>query len=175
MRCLIAAVALWLLVSPAAAQRAPSPAEDGPRAQPPITQPPSATIMAEPVALMIAACDANGDAQVTRAELSACAANSFATIDTAGKGSLGYIDFADWAARWLGDRNALPSAFETDSNGDNRITLAELQAQLDKTFTRLDRDRNDVLVRSELLTLDANRGRGDAFGRRRGGDRGGRQ
>ena len=102
----------------------------------------------------------------------ACVAHSFDTIDTAKTGAIGYIAFADWAERWLGDRNALPSPFETDSSGDNKISLAEMQAQFDKTFTRLDRDKNGVLKRSELLTLDGNRGGG--FGRgpgRRGGDR----
>lgn len=134
----------------------------------PVSQPPNATIMAEPVALMIAAFDANGDARVTRTELERGVAHSFSSIDRDARGSLGYIGFADWAERWLGDRNALPSAYETDSDGDNRISLAELQAQLDFTFARLDRDKDGVLVRSELLTLDAGR-RDDR--QRRGGPR----
>ncbi|OYY70963.1 MAG: hypothetical protein B7Y47_08600 [Sphingomonas sp. 28-63-12] len=134
---------------------------------PPITQPPNATIMAEPVALFIGACDADGDARVTRTELRACVARSFASTDKARPESMGYIEMADWAERWLGDRNALPSAYETDTDGDNRITLAELTAQIDKTFTRLDRDKDDVLVRSELLTLDSTRpNRLDQRGRR---------
>lgn len=172
MRPLIAALALIAAIAPAVAQKRPAPPA-APTA--PITQPPTATIMAEPVAVMIGACDANGDAEVTRAELRTCVARSFDSIDTARAGTIGYIAFADWAERWLGDRNALPSPFETDANGDNRISLAELQAQFDKTFTRFDRDKNDVLKRSELLTLDGNRGGG--FGRapgregKRGGDR----
>lgn len=171
MRLLIAALALLAAtVPPAAAQKRPAPPV-APAV--PITQPPTATIMAEPVAVMIGACDANADAEVTRAELRTCVARSFDTIDTAKAGTIGYIAFADWAERWLGDRNALPSPFETDASGDNRISLAELQAQFDKTFTRLDRDKNDMLKRSELLTLDGNRGGGFGRtpGRRGGGDR----
>ena len=169
MRCLILAIALPML---ATAGQGQSPAQTGAPAAttvpriPPITQPPSATIMAEPVALMIGAFDADGDARVTRDETSAGVARSFQSIDKDGKGSLGYIGFADWAERWLGDRNALPSAYETDTDGDNRVSLVELQAQFAITLTRLDRDKDGVLVRSELLTLDSAR-RDDPFRRGR--------
>jgi hypothetical protein len=130
-------------------------------------QPPQSTIMAEPVALMIAAFDADGDARVTRAECMAGVERSFRSIDTTSKGWLGYIEFADWAERWLGDRNALPSPFETDTDGDNHITLAELQAKIMTIFDRFDRNHDGVLVRAELLTLDG----AHRFG---GGERGGR-
>lgn len=161
MRFLIHGAAIALSATPLAAQTISQPA---PRTTP-LSQPPSATIMAEPVALMIGAFDGDGDARVTRAELEQGVARSFASIDTDQKGTLGYIGFADWAERWLGDRNALPSAYETDSDGDNRISVAELQAQFAKTFARLDRDKDGVLVRSELLTLDQAIGRDNPFGR----------
>ncbi|WP_375287341.1 EF-hand domain-containing protein [Sphingomonas sp.] len=121
----------------------------GPPPQPP------ATLVVEPVAMAIAAFDADGDARVTRTELEAGVRRSFEAIDTARAGTLGYIAFADWAERYLGDRNALPSPFETDSDGDNRITLAELQAKMAETFTRLDRDKDGVVTRAECLTIRA--------------------
>lgn len=96
-------------------------------AVPPGPGQPPATMMVEPAAMMIAACDLDGDGRTTAAELHTCVERSFAAIDSGHKGSLGYIEFADWAERWLGDRNALPSPFEVDTDGDNRITLAELQ------------------------------------------------
>ncbi|MFM9828015.1 MAG: EF-hand domain-containing protein [Sphingomonas sp.] len=147
---------LLALLAPTAAAPLRAQAAQAPTARitPPITQPPGATIRAEPVALFIGACDANGDAQVTRTELAACTARSFADI-ARGATSLGYIQFSDWSLKWLGDRNALPSPFETDADGDNRLVLGELQAQLDKTFTRLDRNKDGVLTRDELLTLGA--------------------
>jgi hypothetical protein len=114
---------------------------------------PLATIVAEPLAMMIAACDQNGDALVSRAELATCLARTFAAADPMHKGSLGYIGYSDWALQWLGDRNALPSPFEVDADGDNRITLAELQARFDAIFARLDRDRDGSLTRAELLTI----------------------
>lgn len=134
--------------TPALAQQAPVP---------PIApvQPaqPAATVMAEPVAMMIAAFDRDGDARVSRAEFDAGLRQSFDSIDTRKTGALGYIAFSDWSERWLGDRNTLPSPFETDRDGDNKITWDELAARFDLLFTRFDSNKDGVLVRSELLTL----------------------
>jgi hypothetical protein len=143
---------------PAAAQTVP-PAD--PNAQP------HATFVVEPVAMFIAACDNDGDARVTREKLHHCVAKSFAAIDTAHTGKLGYIAFADWAERFLGDRTALPSPFETDADGDNQITLPELTAKLDQIFDRLDRNKDGVLTRNELLTIRATAGRDMGDDRRR--------
>jgi Ca2+-binding EF-hand superfamily protein len=109
----------------------------------------------EPAATLIATFDADGDARVTRAELDAGVRRSFGTIDTVKTGSLGFIAFADWAERFLGDRNALPSPFETDRDGDDRVSLAELQAKLTEFFNRYDRDKDGVVTRAELLTIRA--------------------
>ena len=155
MRQLLFAV-LAMMASPLAAHQA----ADVVPAAPPRDQPPNATIAAEPVALFIAACDGNADALVVASELTACVTRSFTSVDRSGAGVIGYIQFADWAERWLGDRNALPSPFETDGDGDNRLTLDEVLAQFGKTFTRFDRDKDGTLKRSELLTLDSGRGLG---------------
>ncbi|RIA37810.1 hypothetical protein DFR49_3698 [Hephaestia caeni] len=148
---LLLALPLLAFALPAAAQTAPQ-AADVPYVTP-LGQPPISTMVVEPVAMMLAACDADGDARVTRDEARACLARSFASTDTAGAGSLGYIAYSDWAERYLGDRNALPSPFETDIDHDNRITLAEMTAKIDTIFDRLDRDRDGILVRAELLTI----------------------
>lgn len=127
-------------------------------ALPPGLQQPPATMVIEPVAMLLATFDADGDGRTTRAEMEAGARRTFAAIDKDGTGKLGYIAFADWAERWLGDRNALPSPFEVDADSDDRITLAELTAQLAHTFDRLDRNRDGVLTRAELLTVRATTG-----------------
>lgn len=108
-------------------------------------------MIAEPVAMAIAAFDADSDAVVTRAEFDAGVRKSFEAV-AKGQSSIGYINFGDWSERWLGNRNALPSPFEVDQDGDNRISLAELQGRFELFFTRFDRDKNGAIARSELLT-----------------------
>jgi hypothetical protein len=150
--------------APVSAQdtRAMLPVQLGTPGSPPVAngsngQPP-ATMVVEPVAMMIAACDADSDGSTTRTELIQCVTKSFDAIDSAHKGSIGYIDYSDWALKWLGDRNALPSPFTIDSDGDNRITLTELQAGLGTLFTRFDTDKDGAVTRAELLTIRASAG-----------------
>jgi hypothetical protein len=108
----------------------------------------TATMVVEPVAMAVAGWDANGDGRSTRAEIDAGVARSLPA-------PTGYLGFADWAERWLGDRNALPSPFDVDTDSDNRITPAELAAAFGRAIARLDRDKDGVLARSELLTIRA--------------------
>lgn len=158
---LLTFAAMMLAASATATAQPPAGPPAIPSVRPPgAIQQPSTTIMAEPVAVMLSGFDGNGDGRVTRAECEAGVTKSFAALDTDHKGSLGYIAFADWAEQWLGDRNALPSPFETDTDGDNRITLAELQAKIATIFDRLDKNKDGVLVHGELLTLDGARGFG---------------
>lgn len=146
------AVAVLLAVSAARADaQAPRPPQ------------PPASIVAEPAALLIAACDADGDARTTAAELDACLARSFGSA-----ASLGYIGYADWSQKWLGDRAALPSPFTVDTNGDDRITLAELQAQFASLFARFDTDRDGATTRAELVTIRGNTGGDEGRRGRRG-------
>jgi hypothetical protein len=126
-----------------------------------VVQPPAkpsaqtpATLVVEPVAMFLASCDADQDGITTRSEMQACVATSFAAIDTAKTGRLRYFAFADWAERFLGDRNALPSPFDVDTDGDNMVTLDELQAQFSKLYSRFNTDRSDEgITRKELLTF----------------------
>ena len=140
----------------------PSDRRPAPAAQP------TATMVAAPVAMAIAGFDADGDGRTSRAELTAGVARSFASIDTGHAGTLRYLDYADWALRYLGDRNALPSPFEADTNGDDTVSLAEVQAAVAAVFDRLDTDRDGQASRAELLTIRDGRGPDDG---RRGGKR----
>ena len=159
----IVPILLLAVSSPVAAQIATpaAPFTADQRRQPP------ATIVAEPAAMFIASCDGDGDGKTTRAELSACIARTFADADTAHTGAIGYIGYSDWALKWLGDRNALPSPYGVDADNDNRITLAELQAQFARLFDRFDVDRNGAATRAELVTI-----RGSAVPQGPGGKRG---
>ena len=121
---------------------------------------PAATMVAEPVAMALASFDTDGDGRTSRAEMEAGIRRSFGAIDVRGAGTLRYLDYADWALRWLGDRNALPSPFDVDANGDDAVSLPELQAWFGTTFARLDRNKDGYLTRAELLTIRASVGEG---------------
>ncbi len=142
---------LLFLSAPVLAQDRPQP-PGVPVQQPQPGAEPIPLMIAEPVAMAIAAFDRDGDAAVTRAEFTAGVAQSFDSV-AKGQPTIGYIAFGDWADRWLGNRNALPSPFEVDQDGDNRISLPELQARFALFFDRFDRDKDGVLKRSELLTV----------------------
>lgn len=120
------------------------------RVRPPAT---NATMVIEPVAMAIAAFDTDGDGRTSRAELTAGVAHSFAAFDTAHTGKLRYLDYAEWALRYLGDRNALPSPFDVDRDGDDAVSLDELQAAFAAAFDRYDRDHDGLVTRAELLTI----------------------
>ena len=171
MRAVMTALALAALPAVALAQtddnnRVPIPL--GSKGPPPIgPQPP--TLVVEPVAMMIATFDDDHDGKVTREEMRKGVERSFYAIDTAHTGKMGYILFSDWAKLWLGDPNALPSPFEVDADGDNQITLDELQASFGRIFARLDKDKDGVLTRTELLTVRADAGRSFDNGKRKRG------
>lgn len=138
------AIALLLLTAPALAQDQATPPE--PKGN--YYRPSQATMMVEPVAMMLAGFDTDGDGRTTRTEAETGVARSFGDAK-----DMGYIGFSDWAERWLGDRNAVPSPFETDRDGDNRVTLDELQSRIGTIFTRLDVDKDGALTHKELLTI----------------------
>ncbi|WP_448658702.1 EF-hand domain-containing protein [Sphingomonas sp. CJ99] len=153
MAAILIALLLTALQDPAAGQRGAMPA---PESMPM----PRASMMAEPLALFLVGCDADRDAVVTRAELDACAQSSLLPhLDRDGMAA-GYLSFGDWAERHLGDRNALPSPFGVDTDGDNRITPAEFAATLTAAFARMDRDSDGRLTRAELLTIRTTAGPG---------------
>lgn len=156
MRLLLLPIALFVAL-PAAAQNQrvaiPTGSRDtsSPIGTSTIAQPP-ATVIVEPAAMMIAAFDADDDARVTRAEFDAGLRRSFESARPQ-NGSIGYIGYSDWSERWMGDRNTLPSPFEIDRDGDNRITFDELAARFDQLFARYDVDKDNILVRRELVTI----------------------
>lgn len=150
---IIAALTLALAATLPVQDRPATPPQPGPQ-QPPAGAEPIPLMIAEPVAMAIAAFDTDRDGAVSRAEFNAGVAHSFETV-AKGQPTIGYIQFGDWADRWLGNRNALPSPFEVDRDGDNRITRTELQARFDLFFVRFDRDKDGIIRRSELLTVRA--------------------
>ncbi|MBN8812047.1 MULTISPECIES: EF-hand domain-containing protein [unclassified Sphingomonas] len=150
------ALALVAATPAFAQERTRIPAPEGSSAGPigsSTPQQPAFTVIVEPVAMMIAAFDADGDGKVTRAEFDAGLKRSFDAVDTRHQGWLGYIAYSDWQERWMGDRNTVPSPFEVDRDGDNKVSFAELAERFDLLFKRFDADRNGVIERKELVTI----------------------
>jgi hypothetical protein len=152
---------LLIFLAAVAIQTAPPQARGAaPPAQPP------ATMVVEPAAMALATFDADADGRTSRAEMDRGVRRSFEAIDGLRAGTLRYVDFAEWALRWLGDRNALPSPFDVDGNGDDAVSLPELQAWFETAFARLDRNKDGYLTRAELLTIRAQAGDGGRRGKR---------
>ena len=140
---------LALLLAAAAPQENPDVVV---RAPLPAVQQTPATMVVEPVAMLIATFDADGDARVSHAELEEGMRASFAAFDPGGTGSMRYIAYGDWALRFLGDRHALPSPYEVDRNGDDQVSFDELANHFARLFARYDRDRDGMVTRAELIT-----------------------
>jgi hypothetical protein len=170
MRLLLALAAL--VATPAFAQdRAQIPTPEGNNAAPigvSTREQPAFTVIVEPVAMMIATFDADSDGKVTRAEFDAGLKHAFDATDTRHQGWLGYIAYSDWQERWMGDRNTVPSPFEMDRDGDNKISFAEIAERFDLLFTRFDVDKNGVIERKELVTIRPQMGSGPGRGKKGG-------
>lgn len=144
---------IFALLALAAAQTAAPPATD---ARPDPYRPAPATVVAEPVALFVAAADRDRDGRTTLAEFRQAVLDATGADPAWARGadrSVGYIDYSDWALRWLGDRNAVPTPFELDRNGDNRVSFDELSQRMEEIFARFDADKDGAVTRAELLTV----------------------
>ncbi|WP_326525125.1 EF-hand domain-containing protein [Sphingomonas sp.] len=138
-----------------AAQSQVAPAEPKPEPY----RPAPATIVAEPVALFIAAADRDRDGRTSLAEFRQAVVETTSADPPwreRGDAGIGYIQYSDWALRWLGDRNAVPTPFEIDRNGDNRVTFQEFSNRMEAIFARFDADKDGAVSRAELLTVRAN-------------------
>ncbi|MDT9598325.1 EF-hand domain-containing protein [Sphingosinicella rhizophila] len=111
------------------------------------------TIAATPATLAIAGFDRDGDLKVSRAEYDSEVLRSFAIGDQNKDDLLSLIEFSIWAEAVLGDANAIPGPFNFDKDGDDKISNVEFVAEFAKRFGELDKDRDSVLVRSELIVL----------------------
>ena len=133
--------------------QAAAPADITVRAPLPATPQTPATILVEPVAMLIATFDADGDGLVDRTEVANGVDQSFQASDPGKTGRMRYLAYSDWALRWLGDRAALPSPYEVDRDADDTVTLDELQDHFSRLFARYDKDGDRQVSRAELLTF----------------------
>jgi len=143
MRALVLLIPLMALAIPAEAKKK----------EPEPTQPTRPTLSATPVAVMIAAFDRDGDTRVTRAEFDAGVERSFKSGDRNGDGFISLLELGPWSEAWLGNAYALPGQYDLDTDGDDRISPEEFRAEFARRFDAMDKDRDGVLVRSELIVM----------------------
>lgn len=95
-------------------------------------------------AAMLRLLDADGDGEISRAELEEGAFSRLQANDANGDGALSVDEFqAVWAEM---TRSRMVDAFQhVDEDGDGSMTRAEIQAQLDMMMRRMDRNEDGKL------------------------------
>jgi hypothetical protein len=146
-------MSLFLLLALSLQPPPPEPVQIRPGATPEGTSAVPISEVAEPLGLAFASFDADHDGRTSRSELDASIARTFAAADTNGDRHLGYIEYSGWATTWLGSATALPGPFAIDTDGDNRLSREEMQAEFGREFDRLDKDRDGAVTHAELLTV----------------------
>lgn len=107
--------------------------------------------IAMPVGLLLTSLDIDRDMRISLSEVRTGVAKSFEASDTNDDGYLRPIEFEDWARTYLGSQNAMPYRLHFDRDQDSRVSLPEFTTTFDGIRKRLDTDRDEVLVRAELL------------------------
>ena len=128
--------------------------------------------------LWLAGLDRDGDYLVTRAEFETGKVNAFNAANLDNNQGLSLFELDDWRVKALGSEDASPGRFVFDPDFDQNISQNEFNTTLDGIFTRVDRDKNNVLERAEILRIidRTTRGRqGGQGARRQGGQGTGRQ
>lgn len=104
-------------------------------------------------ALMFVSFDADGDLNVTRAEMEAGLPREFQRADQNGDGDISPIEFQSWANAALGGGQMGPYRLDFDRNVDNTISREEFETEIRGRFTDYDSDENDSLSRTEFTRL----------------------
>jgi hypothetical protein len=131
--------------------------------------------VALPVALLFVSMDTNADLMITTEECAAAVPALFALADSNRDGWVSAFEYADWARVTLGDEDAAPTRIGFDVDLDGSVSSKEFQSRIGDEFARLDRNRDGVLARSELLTeisrprMERGQGQGMGGGRPSGG------
>lgn len=108
-------------------------------------------VLVRPVGLVFADIDSDGDAVLTSLEIEVGTAAQFAKFDRDSSAVWSFVEQGDWAETHLGDRYALPSAMQMDTDGNGTIVLDEFQAAIAAAARLADTDKDGAVSRSELL------------------------
>ncbi len=102
-------------------------------------------------AIMFSDFDADGDFSVTMAEADAGIARELARADANSDGSIGPIEYQNWANLVLGGSMTPPYRLDFDRNVDNVISAEEFRNELVARARGYDTDENGSIVRSEFV------------------------
>ncbi|MEO9969056.1 MAG: hypothetical protein ABJG15_04360 [Hyphomonadaceae bacterium] len=137
------------------------------------------TTVALPIALLFATMDADQDRAVSATELEAGLNAEWAFADKDKSGSVSAIEFANWAGTSLGSQDTIPNRLSLDTDINGTVTETEFAEGMAAEFSKLDKNGDQLLVRSELLFVRPPQAFGGQSGEGRrqrppGGGRGGR-
>ena len=124
----------------------------------------------QPIAVVFAGMDANGDKVISRAEMQSGVTTEWSRFRQ--KPSAAY--FSEWSLKSLGSIEAMPTFLSVDKDFNGVITDSEFTQQFERAFDRMDKDNDGRLERSEMI-IAFNAPEGQRAGRGGGdGERGGR-
>ncbi len=103
--------------------------------------------------MMLVSFDADGDLQITAAEVEAGIAREFARADANGDGAISPIEFQNWSTAVLGGGPMGPYRLDFDRNVDNSITREEFETEIRGRVRDYDENGDGVLTRSEFTRL----------------------
>ncbi len=109
-------------------------------------------IIARPIAILLTGMDANGDYQVSNAELAEGVEIEWANLSRGKPGKVSAIELADWAKQVMGSAEAMPNSISFDTDLNAQITELEFGDRLRAEFALLDKDKDWNLTRAELVS-----------------------
>lgn len=113
------------------------------------TEPVRALLSAD--AMMYGDFDADHDYQVSVAEIEAGITTEFARADSNNDGSLGPIEYQNWANAVLGGGMTPPYRLDFDRNVDNLISREEFRNEILARGREYDSDENGLISRGEFV------------------------
>jgi len=103
-----------------------------------------------PLGLLYASFDTDRNYSVSKAELEAGIAQSFAVADKDESTHLSLVELARWREGVLGSRDLLPGNTQFDRNFDSRVERAEFSSLLSDLYESFDRNKNGALEFAEM-------------------------
>jgi len=123
----------------------------------------------QPAALLFSEMDLNKDKLTTRAEMLTGIDSEWEDLGS----NKSAVNFSAWSIKTLGSTDANPTFMSFDRDFNQVITKAEFSNQIERLFTRYDKNKDGAIERSEMVvSFEAPRGREQGRGGQGGAGRG---